>query len=139
MPFIQWRPTPERNVEVLNDTADLYRYFDCTQAAEFLYACVTRTVEQDLPQEIDYLRRQDEAIRRIMNTVEMPDRLAENLVMFIRANKGTLSKRRRENEFHKLTDEEVALLEGVIRDVFEGFDEGSRRTAGGEESMSDAK
>jgi hypothetical protein len=28
MPFIEWRPTPERNVEVLNDTADLYRYFD---------------------------------------------------------------------------------------------------------------
>ena len=32
MPFIEWRPTPERNVEVLNDTADLYRYFDCTAA-----------------------------------------------------------------------------------------------------------
>jgi hypothetical protein len=26
--FIEWRPTAERNVEVLNDTADLYRYFD---------------------------------------------------------------------------------------------------------------
>src|SRR6185312_2882931 len=66
MPFIEWRSTPERNVEVLNDTADLYRYFDCTEAAEFLYACVMRTVEQDLPREIDYLRRHDEAIRRIM-------------------------------------------------------------------------
>ena len=32
MPFIEWQPTPDRNVEVLNDTADLYRYFDCTQA-----------------------------------------------------------------------------------------------------------
>ena len=27
MPFIEWRPTPERNVEVLNETADLYRLF----------------------------------------------------------------------------------------------------------------
>ena len=27
---------PERNVEVLNDTADMYRYFDCTAEAEFL-------------------------------------------------------------------------------------------------------
>src|SRR5438270_10587742 len=35
MPFVEWRPTPERNVEVLNDTADLYRYFDCPEAAEF--------------------------------------------------------------------------------------------------------
>jgi hypothetical protein len=93
MPFIEWRPTPERNVAVLNDTADFYRYFDGTEAAEFLYACVARTVEHDLPREIDYLRRHDEAIHRIMNAVEMPDRMAEDLVTFIRQNNGTLSKR----------------------------------------------
>jgi hypothetical protein len=57
VPSIEWRPTPERDVEVLNDTADLYRYCDCTQAAEFLFACVQRTVAEDLPREIDYLRR----------------------------------------------------------------------------------
>ena len=102
MAFIDWRPTAERNVEVLNDTADLYRYFDCTASAEFLYACVLRTVQQDLPREIDYLRRHDEALRRIMETVEMPDRLAENLIMFIRQNNGTLSKKRRANEYKKL-------------------------------------
>jgi hypothetical protein len=96
MPFIEWRPTPDRNIEVLNDTADLYRYFDATEAAEFLYACVRRTVEDDLPREIDYLRRHDEAIQRIMEAVEMPDRVAENLVMFIRQNNGSLSKNRRE-------------------------------------------
>ena len=121
MPFIEWRPTPERNVEVLNETADLYRYFDCTAEAEFLYACVRRTVEQDLPREIDYLRRHDEAIRRIMDAVEMPDRVAENLVMFIRQNNGILSKNRREGEFKKLRDEEVTLIEGVVNDEFAGF------------------
>jgi hypothetical protein len=125
MPFIEWRPTPARNVEVLNATADLYRYFDCTEAAEFLYACVRRTVEQDLPREIDYLRRHDEAIRRVMDAVEMPDRVAENLMMFIRQNKGSLSKRRREDEFKQLRDEEVSLLEGIVRDAFEGFEEGA--------------
>jgi hypothetical protein len=121
MNFIEWRPTPQRNVEVLNDTADLYRYFDATEAAEFLYACVLRTVEQDLPREIDYLRRHDEALRRIMNTVEMPDRLAENLLMFIRQNKGKLPKRRRTGEFKKLTDSEVISLEAVVNEAFEGF------------------
>ena len=120
---IDWRPTPDRNVEVLNDTADLYRYFDCTEAAEFLYACVRRTVEEDLPREIDYLRRHDQAIQRIMDAVEMPDRLAENLVMFIRQNKGTLSKKRREGEFNKLRDEEVRLIEGIVGDAFEGYNE----------------
>jgi hypothetical protein len=64
MPFIEWRPTSDRNVEILNETADLYRYFDCTEAAEFLYACMQRTVEHDLPREIDYLQRHDEALRQ---------------------------------------------------------------------------
>jgi hypothetical protein len=123
MPFIDWRPTLDRNVEVLNDTADLYRYCDCTQAAEFLYACVTRTVEHDLPREIDYLRRHDQAIRRIMDTVEMPDRVAENLVMFIRQNNGTLSKRRRGEEFKALRDEEVEALQLIVRDAFEGYED----------------
>ena len=106
-------------------TAPAMPYFDCTGAAEFLYACVTRTVEHDLPHEIDYLRRHDEAIRRIMDTVEMPDRLAENLVMFIRQNKGTLPKNRRAGEYKKLRDDEVTLIEGVVSVAFEGFDDGA--------------
>src|SRR5215471_10594419 len=122
MPFIEWRPTLSRNVEVVNDTADLYRYFDCTQEAEFLYSCVRRTVEDDLPREINYLRRHDEAIHRIMDAVEMPDRLAENLVMFIRQNHGSLSKNRREHEFKALREDEVVLMEGIVRDAFEGFE-----------------
>jgi hypothetical protein len=121
MPYIDWRPTADRNVEVLNQTADLYRYFDATGAAEFLYACVQRTVEQDLPREIDYLGRHDQAIRRIMEAVEMPDRLAENLVMFIRQNHGCLSKRRREAGFQALRDDEVKLIEGIVTDAFSGF------------------
>jgi hypothetical protein len=128
MPFIAWRPTPERNVEVQNETADLYRYFDCTDAAEFLYACVRRTVDEDLPREIEYLRRHDEALRRIMDTVEMPDRMAENLVAYIRDNHGTLSARRRRGEFAQLRDDEVARVEEIVRDSFEGF---SAKSEGG--------
>jgi len=124
MPCIDWRPTSDRNLEVLNETADLYPFFDCTAEAEFLYACVRRTVEQDLPREIDYLRRQDEAIRRIMHAVEMPDRVAESLVMFIRQNDGALSRKRRKGEFKKLHDGEVTLIEGVVSDAFAGFERG---------------
>jgi len=123
MDFIEWRPTAARNVEVLNDTADLYRYFDCTEAAEFLYSCVRRTVEHDLPKEIDYLRRNDEAMTRIMETIEMPDRQVQNLILFIRQNEGTLSRSKREKEFSALTDDEVHELEKIIQDVFEGSDD----------------
>jgi hypothetical protein len=119
MPFIEWRPTPLGNVEVLNDTADLYRYYDCTEEAEFLYSCVRRTVDEDLPREIAYLRRHDEALRRIMDIVEMPDRIAEDLVHYIRENKGTLSKKRRRGEFKKLREDEVVAIEGIVREVFQ--------------------
>ena len=54
----------------------------------------------------------------------MPDRLAENLLMFIRQNKGKVPNRRRTAEFSQLTDAEVAMLEGVVREGFEEFDEG---------------
>jgi len=118
MPHIDWRPTPNRNVEVLNDTADLYRFFDCTDEAEFLYSCVARTVERDLPEKIDYLRRHDEAMRRIMEAVEMPDRLAQDLILFIRQNGGRLPLKRREREFAALSDEEVADIESICREIF---------------------
>ena len=123
MPFIEWRPTPERDVEVLNDTADLYRYLDCTEAAEFLYACVRRTVEDDLPREIDYLRCHDKAMQRIMEVVEMPDRIAGNLIMFIRQNNGVLPGNRREGEFRQFRDDEVLAIEGIVAGAFGGIDE----------------
>ena len=118
MDLIEWRATPERNVEVLNDTADLFRYFDCTEAAQFLYECVSRTVKHDLPDEIDRLQRQDKAQRRIMGTVEMPVRMAQNLLMFMHQNAGAIPKRRRRKQFRALTDDEVREIEAIYREVY---------------------
>lgn len=122
MEFIEWEPTAKGNVQVLNDTADLYRYFDCTEAAEFLYGCVKRTLETDLPREIDYLTRKDEAVRGVMNFVEMPDHIAEQFVLFVHRNGGTLPQNKRKREFAALKDEELAELVEIVRDAFDGFD-----------------
>jgi hypothetical protein len=59
--------------------------------------------------------------------VEIPDRLAENLVMFIRQNRGTLSKNRRDVEFRTLLNDEVVLTEGIVRDAFEDFNDHGRQ------------
>ena len=75
MPFIEWPPTPSATSMCSTRPPDLYRYFDCAAEAEFLYACVRRTVEHDLPREIEYLRRRGDAIGRIMERIEMPDRI----------------------------------------------------------------
>ncbi|MBY0402594.1 MAG: Fic family protein [Cyanobacteria bacterium] len=121
MDFIEWRATPDGNVEVTNDTADLYRFMDCTEEATFLYRCVQKTVEEDLPNEIEYLKRHDEAMRKIMDTVEMPNRLAEDFILFTRQNNGTLSKSRRKKEFVALTDKEISSLETIVQLIFSGF------------------
>ncbi len=73
--------------------------FRLHRGGEFLYGCVERAIDKDLPREIDFLRRNDEAIRRVMNTVEMPDRIAENLIRYIRLNENRLGRKRREGEF----------------------------------------
>lgn len=129
MSFIEWHPSPARNVEVTNDTADLYRYFDCTEEAEFLYSCVARTVDYDLPKEILYLKSNDEALRGIMNMIEMPDRLAQDLIMHIQQNKGRLSKKRRQGIFERLTDEEVSEAEAIVKTAFEDHDAAFGQTA----------
>ena len=119
MDYIEWRALPSGNVEVLNGTADLYRFYDCTAEAEFLYECVQKTIEEDLPREIDYLRQHDEAMRTIMNAIEMPDNLAQQVIIFIRQNDGKFPKRRRDREpLSKLTEEEVAMLEDIVNEAF---------------------
>ncbi len=119
MDSIDWRPLPNGNVEVQNDTADLYRFFDCTAEAEFLYECVQRTIEDDLPREIEYLKRHDEALRGIMNTLEMPDSMAQQIIVFIRQNDGRFPRRRRVREpFSRLSDDEIAMLERIVGEAF---------------------
>lgn len=107
LPLVRWRPTAEGNVEVLNDTGDFYRFFDATLQAEFLYGCVKKTVEEDLPEEADYLHRYDAFRASVEAIIEMPDRTIDLLFRMLRQNNGTLSKRAREKEFAKLTAEEV--------------------------------
>jgi phage gpG-like protein len=120
MPHIQWEPTPQGNVSVQNRTADLYRYYDATEAVEFLYACVARAVEVDFPREIDYLVRHDRAIHSIREIVPIPEQAARDLILFIRQNKGTLPRNRRKREFVDLSDQDVAEIQQVIQEAFEG-------------------
>ena len=122
MPFIEWQPTADHNVNVINDTEDLYRYFDATLVAEFLYECVKTTIENDLPREISYLIAHDKAKGHIMEYVEMPNKLAQDLIIFVRQNGGAMPKKRREKEFSVLTEEEVIRIEKIIMDAYEDYD-----------------
>ncbi len=118
LPFIEWRPTPKMNVEVLNDTGDFYRYFDATPHAEFLYECVQRTVEQDLPEEAAFLERYDLFRTRVEAIADMPSSMIDLLFNFLKQNEGQLSKRARTTEFSMLTEEEVKAFEALYQELF---------------------
>jgi hypothetical protein len=109
--FIKWRATKSGNVEVLNETIDLYRYFDATFLAEFLYNCVYHTIEKTLPEEIAYLERYDRLKTAINEQFDMPDYRVDLLIRFLQQNKGVLSQRAKEKEFQALTPQECEQLE----------------------------
>ncbi len=117
--LIKWRPTEKNNVEVLNETLDLYRYFDATQQAEFFFECVEETVSQTLPEEVEYLREYDLLNAFIKNYIDMPDNLVDLLIRFLSQNNGKLSKRGRTKEFDKLTDKEIQAIEIKYAEIFE--------------------
>lgn len=118
LPCIQWEATQKGNVRVLNDTADFYRFFDATPHAEFLYECVCQTIEEDLPNETNFLRNFDTFRAGIENMIDMPERTLNNLFGFLRQNEGRLSKRARESEFARLTEDEVLRIEALYATAF---------------------
>lgn len=118
LPLIEWEPTESFNVRVVNDTGDFYRFFDATPHAEFLHACVQKTIEEDLPHETDFLRRYDRFRQDIEAFLDMPERTTDLLFRFLQQNEGRLSRRAREKEFAALTDEEAMRIEETYRASF---------------------
>ncbi|WP_316398870.1 hypothetical protein [Bradyrhizobium sp. 33ap4] len=102
----------------MNDTADFYRFSDATPHAEFLYACVQRTIEQDLPSEARFLR----SFRfrsGVENMVDMPERTLNSLPGSLQQNEGRLSKRARDTKFSQLTPDEVTKIEQLYQADFD--------------------
>ena len=116
--FIKWEKTNANNVEVLNDTIDYYRYFDATKQAEFLYDCVNDTIDNVIPNEVEYLQKYDAMKNYLDDVFQMPDKMVALLIRFLEQNNGSLSKRGKEKEFSTLTEEEVKEIEAHYQKYF---------------------
>jgi len=117
LPHIRWEPTDKGNVEVLNETADFYRYFDATVHAEFVYHCVEETVDRDLPNEVAWLHAYDRFVGGVQEVVDMPSNTVDLLHTFLRQNKGRLSARARDKEFKALSAHEVESIERLFSET----------------------
>ncbi|MGD8699827.1 MAG: Fic family protein [Gemmatimonadales bacterium] len=115
---IDWEVTEHKNVQVLNETVDHYRYFDASAHAEFLYRCVKETVKRDLPEEVAFLEGYDRFVERTQQIVDMSSDTIDLLHRFLRQNRGELSDRARTREFRALTAEEVTEIEQIYEECF---------------------
>ena len=117
--FIDWKPSENNNVEILNNTIDYYRYFDATAQAEFLFYCVNDTLVNVIPNEVEYLMKFDEFKSFLDNKYEMPDNMVSLLIGFLDQGNGTLSVRSRKKEFSALTQKEVEEIETTFKEIFD--------------------
>jgi hypothetical protein len=122
LPFIEFTLDARGSMTVENETLHLYRYWDATRFAEYLYSCVAETIRRDLREELGFLTVFDQALTKVMNIVDMPDRRASLLIRLIIQNRGTLSKNKREKEFPELTDAEISSIEAVIKEISGSLD-----------------
>jgi hypothetical protein len=106
----------EFRIEVTNETRDLYRFFDATPFAEFLYEKVDETIRVDFLQELDYLTRYDAAFDAVQRIADMRDKDISLLVRLCLQNGGRLAKNRRDR-FPLLRDDEVRRMEEAIQNI----------------------
>lgn len=114
MNHTNWAWTPDQEIEVQGETLDLYRYFDATAFAEYLYDRVADTVRKDLKEELGFVAIFDRAFDRVRDLIDMPDRKASLFIRLCLQNGGTLSKSKR-GMFSELSDVDIGKLESIIQ------------------------
>ena len=116
LPHVEYRLSADGAMTVENDTADFYRYIDFTRIVEDFFGAVEQTLKSELLPELDYLMRWEKARFLMRDIVDMPDKKMAQFILFTQQNRGEFPKGRRDL-FSELTDEEIASLAKVVREV----------------------
>jgi len=116
--LINYQLDEKGRMTVMDDTACWYQYMDMTSQVEALYGFVTKTIEEDLVEELNFLANYDNTKRAIQDIIDMPDRLIDLFIQLCLQNGGSLSERKRSTHFNFLTDEELAAMEQAVKDYY---------------------
>ena len=116
--LVDYRLDEMGQMTVENDTACWYQYMDMTPQSEALYEFVTKTIEEELVEELSFLANYDNTKKAIQDIIDMPDRLIDLFIQLCLQNNGSLSARKRSAHFDFLTDEELSAMEQAVRDGY---------------------
>lgn len=120
MQRVKYDKAPGGEIIVTNQPAiePYLRYPDLTDHCTYLINTIHATLTDDMPDELLFIRRYDEAKKELQQIVDMPDKKLTNMLMFLHQNKGVFPKRRRE-QFSELTDQEIQQMQDAYRTVYE--------------------
>lgn len=113
----EWNPDAP-NVPATGNDAIYYRYFDATPQAEFMYRTLARTVEEDLPTEIEFLLGFDRARGRLNDMYDWPGQTLDLFIRVVHQNGNKLSKAKRGSHFEWMTDDEINAAQAVVAAEF---------------------
>ena len=102
----------------VKDVEGYFRYPDLTEQCLYLIDTIHATLQEDMPAELTFLQRYDEAKKALQNIVDMPDRDINMMLIFLHQNKGVFPKRRRD-QFSKLNDSEIEKMQNSYRTIYE--------------------
>ena len=116
--FIKFSLDNQGELTILNSSEVMpyFKYPNLTLQCEYLFKTLIAAITK-IEYELDYLNKYDLLKNDISNQLDLPDKLLNNLIIFIHQNQGVLSKNKR-RVFDKLTDSEIEMIEGMYQKIF---------------------
>ena len=113
MPRLEYDVSSDGEVAVRGESIDFYRYIDFTPIVEDFQRLIVETIRTEWRYELDYLADYDRMRREMREVVDLPEKKANQFILFVKNNGGRLSAAKR-SFFAELTDDEIVQLERII-------------------------
>lgn len=108
----------ELTIVNLQEVKGYFKYPDLTLQTIFLGKAIQETIQHDLSGELLFLERYDELKSKIMRFIDMPDKRANEIIVFLHQNKGAFPTRRKKH-FAEITEEEFTNIERIYKEIFQ--------------------
>jgi len=117
-PLIDFVSNDDASIEVLNETVNLYRYFDATRMAEYLYTCVDATIERELKVELETVSAFAHARKAIDAAFDLPEKQKNLFLKLCWQGNGKISKVKRKSHFSMFEESELDAMEHLVAPYF---------------------
>jgi Fic/DOC family protein len=116
--LIEYEADEDWTIDVKNETAYLYRYFNATPMVDYLYRCIEDTIEVGLKQELELLNKFRSIKKLIDQEMDVSNIDLDRFINFCHQNNGTLSKKKKDRFFQDYDNEQIERMEEIYQSYF---------------------